>query len=103
PAGSLWIQSGGSPMGSFDPAYPVLEAWVARFGLELRTITSSGHSRPEDIVRMVSMIRPRVVLPVHSRAPEALVVAGIPSFLPRAGVTYRVAELLSGASSAPSG
>ncbi|HEV2032958.1 MAG TPA: hypothetical protein VGU71_01970, partial [Candidatus Dormibacteraeota bacterium] len=95
PAGSLWIQSGGSPMGSFDPAYPVLEAWVARFGLELRTVTSSGHSRTADIARMVSMIRPRVVLPVHSRAPEALVVPGIPSFLPQAGVTYRVADLLA--------
>ena len=96
PAGSLWIQSGGSPMGSFDPAYPVLEAWAARFGVELRTMTSSGHSRPEDIVRMVSTIRPKLVLPVHSRAPEALVVPGVPSFLPQAGITYRVADLLAG-------
>jgi hypothetical protein len=45
---------------------------------------------------MVSMIRPRVVLPVHSRAPEALVVPGVPSFLPEVGITYRVAELLAG-------
>jgi ribonuclease J len=96
PAGSVWIQSGGAPMGTYDPAYAVLEAWVARFGLELRTITSSGHSRPEDIVRMVSTIRPKVVLPVHSRAPEALVVPGVPSFLPEAGVTYRIADLLVG-------
>jgi ribonuclease J len=95
PAGSVWIQSGGAPMGTYDPAYAVLEAWVARFGLELRTITSSGHSRPEDIVRMVSTIRPKVVLPVHSRAPEALVVPGVPSFLPQAGVKYRVADLLT--------
>jgi ribonuclease J len=96
PAGSLWIQSGGTPLGTYDPAYPVLEAWVARFGLELRTITSSGHSRPEDIVRMVSTVRPKVVLPVHSRAPEALLVPGIPTFLPEAGVTYRAADLLTG-------
>ena len=96
PAGSLWIQSGGAPMGSFDPAYPVLEAWVVHFGVELRTVTSSGHSRPEDIARMVTTVRPKVVLPVHSRAPEALMVPGIPSFLPQAGVTYRVADLLAG-------
>jgi ribonuclease J len=96
PLGSLWIQSGGSPMGPFDPAMVVLEAWVGRFGLELRTITSSGHSRPADIVRMVSTIRPKVVLPVHSAAPGALVVPGVPSFLPLAGVTYRVAELIAG-------
>jgi hypothetical protein len=46
---------------------------------------------------MVSTIRPKLVLPVHSRAPEALVVPGIPSFLPEAGVTYRVGDLLAGA------
>jgi hypothetical protein len=44
---------------------------------------------------MVSTIRPKVVLPVHSRAPEALVVPGIPNFLPQAGVTYRVADLIA--------
>jgi len=54
PPGSVWIQSGGSPMGSFDPAYAVLEAWSARFGLELQTITSSGHSRPEDCLLYTS-------------------------------------------------
>ena len=53
-------------------------------------------AEPEDIARMVSTVRPKVVLPVHSRVPEALVVPGIPSFLPEAGVTYRVTDLLAG-------
>lgn len=95
PAGSLWIQSGGAPMGPFDPATTVLEAWVKRFGLELRPVMSSGHSRPEAIVRMVSTVRPKLVLPVHSAAPEALVVPGIPSFIPEVGVAYRVTDLLA--------
>ncbi|HEV2476874.1 MAG TPA: MBL fold metallo-hydrolase [Candidatus Dormibacteraeota bacterium] len=103
PTGSVWIQSGGAPMGAFDPASTVLEAWAERFGLEIRTITSSGHSRPEDIVRMVTAVRPKLVLPVHSRAPEMLQVPGIPSFLPRAGVAYRVLDIAAGVSSAPSG
>lgn len=96
PPGSVWIQAGGAPIGSYDPALPVLQAWIARFGLELRTIFSTGHSRPGDIVRMVSAVRPKAVLPVHSSAPERLVVPGIPSFLPQAGVTYRVTDLLGG-------
>jgi ribonuclease J len=100
PPGSLWIQSGGAPIGNYDPALPVLQAWVARFGLELRTIFSTGHSRPEDIVRMASAVRPKLVLPVHSTAPERLVVPGVPTFLPEAGVTYRVIDLLSGAPTA---
>jgi ribonuclease J len=95
PPGSVWIQSGGPPLGSLDPGFVVLQAWCARFGLELLTVTSSGHSRPDDIVRTVLEVKPKVVLPVHSRAPEALVVPGVPSFLPQAGVTYRVADILS--------
>ena len=105
PAGSVWIQCGGPPFGSFDPGSTVLEAWCARFGLELRTVNSSGHSRPGDIVRTVREVGPRVVLPVHTRAPEALVAVGVRRFLPQAGVTYRVADILSGAptGSAPRG
>jgi ribonuclease J len=97
PPGSVWIQSGGSPMGPFDPSMVVLEAWLARFGLELRTVFSSGHSRAEDIVRMVTTVHPKLVLPVHSAAPETLKVPDVSSFVPVAGVTYRVADLLSGA------
>ena len=89
-------------MGPFDPAYAVLEAWAARFRLELRTVLSSGHSHPDDIVRMVTTVHPKVVLPVHSRAPEALLVPGVPSFLPQAGVVYRVADILAGVSGGPS-
>jgi ribonuclease J len=98
PAGSVWIQCGGPPFGGLDPASIVLEAWCARFGLELRAVNTSGHSRPGDVVRTVREVKPRVVLPVHSRAPEALVMPDVRSFLPQAGVTYLVADLLSPAS-----
>jgi hypothetical protein len=40
------------------------------------------------------------VLPVHSTAPERLVVPGVPSFLPETGVTYLVTDLLAGVASA---
>jgi ribonuclease J len=100
PPGSVYIHSGGAPMGAFDPGFAVLQGWIDRFGLEYRSITSSGHSRPDDIARMVAGVAPRVVLPVHSAAPEALVVPGVACFLPQAGVTYPVANILS---PAPSG
>lgn len=99
PPGSVWIQCGGSPMGAFDPALAVLEAWTNRFGLDLITVSSSGHSRPEDIRRMVSTVHPQRVMPVHSRAPEALAVPDVPSFLPQAGIAYSVSRLLSSGSS----
>ena len=95
PPGSVYIHSGGAPMGVYDPAYAVLQAWLARYRLEYRPLTSSGHSRPDDIVRMVERVAPKAVLPVHSAAPEALVVPGVPSFLPQAGVTYSMSDILS--------
>jgi ribonuclease J len=95
PPGSVYLHSGGAPMGPMDPGQAVLEAWLARFGLEYRVLTSSGHSRVPDIVRMVLNVNPRVVLPVHSRAPEALAVPGVPTFVPVAGPVYAVADILA--------
>jgi L-ascorbate metabolism protein UlaG (beta-lactamase superfamily) len=62
--------------------------------MELVRLPSTGHSRVEDINRMVSAIAPRVVLPVHSRAPERLAVDGIPTILPELWRPYTAAELL---------
>ncbi|GAC1657363.1 MAG: MBL fold metallo-hydrolase [Candidatus Dormibacteraceae bacterium] len=91
--GTLYIHSGGVPLGRYDPSWGVMEAWIAHFRLELRFINTSGHSRPADIERMVRTVAPRAVLPVHSLAPEALQVPGVPSFIPEAGVDYEVAAI----------
>jgi hypothetical protein len=48
----------------------------------------------DDIKRMVATIEPRVVLPVHSRAPELLVVDGIPTVLPEIWRPYTASDLL---------
>lgn len=95
PAGSVYVHSNGTPLGGFDPAWPVMEGWLRRFGLELVRLPSSGHSLPADIVRMVERVRPAVVLPVHSRAPQALAVDGVPTLLVEPGRTYRREDLLS--------
>lgn len=97
PPGSVYVHSNGTPLGPFDPAWTVMEAWVARFGLEFVRLSSSGHSYAQDIVRMVSAVRPGVVLPVHSRMPEALEVPGVPRLLPEAGRAYSAAELRAAA------
>ncbi|MGH7760218.1 MAG: hypothetical protein ACREOY_02210, partial [Candidatus Dormibacteraceae bacterium] len=95
PDGSIFIQSDGPPLGIWDPAWPVLVAWPQRFGLELVHLASSGHSRPEDVSRMVRTVSPGLVLPVHTRAPEALEVTGIASLSPVAMQPYRADQLRS--------
>jgi ribonuclease J len=98
PQGSVYIQSGGAPMGIYDPAWAVMEGWLSRFQLELVRHGSSGHSWPQHIDHMVRTVRPRVVLPVHSMAPETLQLPGIPSLIPETWRPYTPAELLARAS-----
>ena len=95
PAGSVYIHSNGTPLGSYDPSWAVMLAWVEIFGLELKFIGCSGHARQEDIVSQVRFIAPGVVLPVHSRNPEALEVEGVPTLLPEVGRGYSSQDLSS--------
>jgi len=95
PAGSIFIQSDGSPLGIWDPAWTVLLAWIQMFGLELVHLASSGHSRSEDVVRMVRTVAPGLVLPVHTRAPEALEVPGIARLVPVPLQPYTAGQLRS--------
>ena len=95
PPGSVYIVSNGTPLGAYDPTWGVMLAWVERFGLELKFIGASGHSRPADIESQVREIAPGVVLPVHSLHPEALQVEGVPSLVPEVGRAYSPQDLRS--------
>ena len=95
PAGSAYVHSNGPPLGPYDPAFRVMEAWAVRFGLDLVALSSTGHAYPEDIARTVREIAPGVVLPVHSAAPDALSVEGVARLIPEAGRVYRASELLA--------
>jgi ribonuclease J len=93
PSGSVYVHSNGPPLGRFDPAYQVMEAWIEHLGLGYAHLGSSGHSWPADIDRMVREVGPRLVIPVHSRVPEALQVPGIRSLVPEVMRPYTAAEL----------
>jgi len=95
PDGSIFIQSDGAPLGIWDPAWTVLLAWIQMFGLELVHLASSGHSMPEDVARMVRTVAPGLVLPVHTRAPEALEVTGIARLSPAPLQPYTASQLRS--------
>jgi ribonuclease J len=103
PPGSAYVHSNGSPLGRYDPRWVVMEAWCSLFGLEFIRLGSSGHSRPEDIVRMVDTVRPGLVIPVHSQAPEALEVRGVPRLLAEANRPYSTSDLHSPARSRTGG
>ncbi len=93
PPGSVYVHSNGVPLGPYDPTYPIMVAWARAMGMELVSLGSSGHSRPADVARMVEAVRPQVVLPVHSRRPEALRVPGVRVLLPEVHRPYAVDDL----------
>ncbi len=93
PAGSVYAHSNGPPLGRFDPAYQVLQAWIQGLGLGYAHLGSSGHSWPADIDRMVRAVGPGLVVPVHSRTPQALRVPGVPVLVPEVMRPYTADEL----------
>lgn len=95
PPGSRYIHSGGSPLGAYDPAWNVLQGWLRSFDLELVVVACSGHSRPADLEWLAAEVWPKVVAPVHTRAPELLLAPGIPKLIPETGRSYSAGEIFS--------
>lgn len=69
---TIFIQSGGEPLGQYDPNYAVLMKWVRDFRLDFYRIATPGHANELDIRDLVVRADPSVLVPMHSKAPEAL-------------------------------
>jgi ribonuclease J len=100
PAGSVYVHSNGPPLSELEPAYPVVRAWVDALGLAFVSLGTSGHSTPEDLARMIRLVRPRLVLPVHTRRPDLLPAGDTPWLVPAPGRSYSSAELKGAAQAA---
>ncbi len=69
---TAFIHSGGEPLGPYDPNYAVLMKWVKDFRMDFYRITTPGHANELDIRDLVLRAEPDVLIPMHSKAPEAL-------------------------------
>ncbi|KAB2924243.1 MAG: MBL fold metallo-hydrolase [Dechloromonas sp.] len=50
--------------------YRRMEDWLARHGIPVRYIHTSGHASPVDLKRFASALSPKALIPIHSFAPE---------------------------------
>ena len=70
--GGIYIHSNAVPLGDFDPNY---EPFVNRFkkhNIEFIIVSCSGHAHPKDLMEIINLIKPKLLVPIHSYHPEKL-------------------------------
>ncbi|MDR2977619.1 MAG: MBL fold metallo-hydrolase [Streptococcaceae bacterium] len=70
--GGLYIHSDASPLGDFDPQYQVFLDMLSHNDIEFVRIACSGHATPDDLNKIVQLIEPKMLVPIHSYHPELL-------------------------------
>ena len=68
----VYIHSNATPLGPFDPSY---EPFVERFkekNIEFVIASCSGHAHPKDLIKIINLIKPKLLVPIHSYKPEKL-------------------------------
>lgn len=68
----IYIHSNATPLGDYDPAY---EPFMKRFqnkNIEVKIESCSGHAYPFDLIEIIDLIKPKLLVPIHSYHPERL-------------------------------
>ena len=68
----VYIHSNATPLGPFDHSY---EPFVERFkekNIEFVIASCSGHAHPKDLIKIINLIKPKLLVPIHSYKPEKL-------------------------------
>ena len=85
--GGIYIHSNAVPLGDFDPAY---EKFLKKFednNVQFERISCSGHAHPKDLIKIINLINPKLLVPIHSYHPERLYNEGGDRLLPEKGQT----------------
>ncbi len=87
--GTVLLHSNGQPLGDFDSWWTPFTGWLAKLGIELRLLGSSGHATADALHAMVERIAPRTVFPIHTFSPRRLQVpTGVHRVVAEYGVRY---------------
>ncbi|MGH3001116.1 MAG: MBL fold metallo-hydrolase [Gaiellaceae bacterium] len=70
--GSVFLHANGEPLGPFQAGWDLLQQWLARLQVPFTVIGTSGHAMPHDLHRVVEIVQPKVLFPVHTTDPYRL-------------------------------
>lgn len=85
--GGLYIHSNAAPLGEYDPAYAPFMQRFADHDIEVVKVQCSGHAHPKDLQRLIRLIEPKLLTPLHSFHPERLHNEAGERLLPEKGQT----------------
>ena len=70
--GGIYIHSNAVPLGDFDPSYkPFVDSFNDN-DINFITLSCSGHAHPKDLIKIIDLIEPKLLIPIHSYHPERL-------------------------------
>lgn len=70
--GCVFLHANGEPLGPFQAGWDLLQQWLARLQVPFASIGSSGHATPHDLHRIVELVQPKVLFPLHTADPYRL-------------------------------
>ena len=70
--GGIYIHSNEVPLGDFDPAYPPFVNKFEEMNIKFERVSCSGHAHPYDLIQIINLIKPKLLVPIHSYRPEKL-------------------------------
>lgn len=70
--GSLYIHSDAQPLGDFDPEYAIFLDLLAQRDIEFVRLSCTGHAFPDDLTKIISLIQPKLLVPIHTLHPEKM-------------------------------
>ena len=83
----IYIHSNAVPLGEFDPKYnPFLERFKEK-NIKFIIASCSGHAHPNDLIKIIDLIKPKLLVPIHSYRPEKLYNKHGDILLPKKGQT----------------
>lgn len=70
--GGIYVHSNAQPLGEFDPAYkPFIKSFEDK-EINFNLVSCSGHAHPRDLIKVINLIKPKLLVPIHSLRPEKL-------------------------------
>lgn len=70
--GGIYIHTDAEPLGEFDPKYLPFVQMFKKRDIEFLRLTCSGHAFPKDLIKIINMVKPKLLVPIHSQKPEML-------------------------------